>query len=88
MKENDIAIGHLAVLVEHFSLARHNEMLDALSWLINDRARLGTEGEKARLAAQAAASLLKGMGASQLAHGSREWLETREALLEKLEGIR
>lgn len=48
MIENEKAIEHLTVLCEYFSLARHNEMLDALSWLINDRVRLGNEVDRLR----------------------------------------
>lgn len=39
--ENEEAIRHLSTLTEFFKLAAHNERVDALCWLISDRARLG-----------------------------------------------
>lgn len=44
--ENEEAIRHLSTLTEFFKLAAHNERIDALCWLINDRARLGAELER------------------------------------------
>jgi hypothetical protein len=48
MTENAKAIEHLQTLVGLFSLDDHNKRIDALSWLIDDRARVHAEIERMR----------------------------------------
>lgn len=48
MTDNAKAIEHLQTLVGFFSLADHNKRIDALSWLIDDRARLHAELQRMR----------------------------------------
>src|SRR4051812_19291429 len=49
MTENAKAIEHLQTLVGLFSLDDHNKRIDALSWLIDDRARMHAELERLRV---------------------------------------